>query len=82
MRRWDAHRRRRATVASDLDIQSLSLYTELMVLVQGSDILYDMRHGEDDRRATSTLPTSEGGLLRPRKGRYLNGLTRLVAALL
>ena len=67
--------------SSNLDIRSLSLHMELMVLVHGKDFVDEMRKVEDDYRATSKLLTLDEWLQRPRKQRYFDNLMRLTSAL-
>jgi cardiolipin synthase A/B len=67
--------------SSNLDIRSLSLHMELMVLVHGENFVDEMRKVEDDYRATSKLVTLDEWLQRPRKQRYFDNLMRLTSAL-
>jgi cardiolipin synthase A/B len=67
--------------SSNLDIRSLSLHMELMVLVHGKDFVDDMRKIEDNYRATSKLLTLDDWLKRPRRDRYFDNLMRLTSAL-
>jgi cardiolipin synthase A/B len=67
--------------SSNLDIRSLSLHMELMVLVHGKEFVDEMRKVEDDYRATSKLLTLDEWLQRPRKQRYFDNLMRLTSAL-
>jgi len=67
--------------SSNLDIRSLSLHMELMVLVHGKNFVDEMRKVEDDYRATSKLVTLDQWLQRPRKQRYFDNLMRLTSAL-
>ena len=68
--------------SSNLDIRSLSLHMELMVLVQGRDFVDDMRLVEDDYRAQSRLLTLEAWRQRPRREKALDNLMRLTSSLM
>lgn len=68
--------------SSNLDIRSLSLHMELMVLVHGREYVDAMRAVEDDYRAQSRLLTLEDWLKRPRREKALDNLMRLTSALM
>ena len=67
--------------SSNLDIRSLSLHMELMVLVHGRDFVDEMRKVEDSYRATSRLLTLEEWMKRPRSDRVFDNLMRLTSSL-
>jgi cardiolipin synthase A/B len=68
--------------SSNLDIRSLSLHMELMVLVHGREYVDAMRAVEDGYRAQSRLLTLEDWLKRPRREKALDNLMRLTSALM
>lgn len=68
--------------SSNLDIRSLSLHMELMVLVHGREFVDAMREVEDDYRAKSRLLTLEQWLQRPRGEKALDNLMRLTSSLM
>jgi cardiolipin synthase len=67
--------------SSNLDIRSLLLHMELMVLIHGRDFVDELRKVEDDYRATSKLLTLDAWLHRPRREKYFDSLMRLTSAL-
>ena len=68
--------------SSNLDIRSLSLHMELMVLVHGKEFVDAMRLVEDDYRSQSRLLTLEHWLQRPRGEKALDNLMRLTSSLM
>ncbi|HET9649142.1 MAG TPA: cardiolipin synthase [Microlunatus sp.] len=66
---------------SNLDIRSLSLHMELMVLVEGTEFVDDMRRVEDDYRAKSKEILLEDWLKRPRREKLFDNLMRLTSSL-
>ena len=68
--------------SSNLDIRSLVLHMELMVLVHGREATDDVRRVEDEYRARSRLLTLEDWLRRPRREKALDNLMRLTSSLM
>jgi cardiolipin synthase A/B len=68
--------------SSNLDIRSLSLHMELMVLVQSRDFVDAMRKVEDDYRANSRLLTLEEWIQRPFRDRAFDNMMRMTSALM
>ena len=68
--------------SSNLDIRSLILHMELMVLVHGRAAVDDLRRVEDDYRAQSRLLTLEEWLRRPRAEKVFDNLMRLTSSLM
>ena len=68
--------------SSNMDIRSLRLHMELMVLVQSEDFVDDMRKVEDDYRSKSRLLTLDEWLQRSRKERVFDNLMRLTSSLM
>ncbi len=68
--------------SSNLDIRSLSLHMELMVLVHGREFVDAMREVEDGYRSQSRLLTLEHWLQRPRGEKALDNLMRLTSSLM
>lgn len=68
--------------SSNLDIRSLSLHMEVMVLVHAREFVDAMRRIEDDYRANSRLLTLEEWLRRPRREKVFDNLMRLTSALM
>ena len=67
--------------SSNLDIRSLSLHMELMVLVQSEEFVQQMRDIEDGYRANSRLLTLADWEGRPATGKVFDNLMRLTSAL-
>ncbi len=68
--------------SSNMDIRSLSLHMELMVLVQGVEFVDDLRKVEDDYRAQSRQLDLDEWLQRPRRERVFDNLMRLTSSLM
>lgn len=68
--------------SSNLDIRSLSLHMELMVLVQEKEFVDAMRLVEDDYRARSRLLTLDDWVRRPRRQKALDNAMRLTSSLM
>ena len=68
--------------SSNLDIRSLILHMELMVLVHGRELVDAMRVVENDYRARSRLLTLEEWQRRPRGEKAFDNLARLTSALM
>lgn len=68
--------------SSNMDIRSLSLHMELMVLVQGADFVTDLRTVEDDYRSKSRQVVLEDWLRRPRTEKAFDNLMRMTSALM
>jgi cardiolipin synthase A/B len=68
--------------SSNLDIRSLSLHMEVMVLVHAREFVDAMRRIEDGYRANSRLLTLEEWLRRPRREKVFDNLMRLTSALM
>jgi cardiolipin synthase len=68
--------------SSNMDIRSLSLHMELMVMVHGAGFVRDLRKVEDDYRANSRLVTLDEWLQRPRAEQAFDNLMRLTSALM
>ncbi len=66
---------------SNLDIRSLSLHMELMVLVEGTEFIEQMRAVEDDYRSKSKEIILDEWLRRPRSERLFDNLMRLTSSL-
>lgn len=67
---------------SNMDIRSLSLHMELMVMIVGESLVQDLRAVEDDYRSTSRTITLDEWLQRPRREKALDNLMRLTSALM
>ncbi|WP_277051262.1 cardiolipin synthase [Ruania albidiflava] len=67
---------------SNMDVRSLSLHMELMVLVVGRSLVDDLRRVEDDYRASSRLLGLQEWLDRPRREQWLDNLMRLTSSLM
>src|SRR5690625_786481 len=67
---------------SNMDVRSLSLHMELMVLVVGRSLVADLRRVEDEYRARSRLLDLQEWLDRPRRERWLDNLMRLTSSLM
>lgn len=68
--------------SSNLDIRSLSLHMELMVLIHGTDVVDELRAVQDGYRAASRQLTLEGWLARPRREKLLDNVMRLTSSLM
>ena len=68
--------------SSNMDIRSLSLHMELMVMVHGAWFVHDLRKVEDDYRAKSRQVTLDEWLKRPRTEQAFDNLMRLTSALM
>ena len=68
--------------SSNMDIRSLSLHMELMVMVHGIDFVRSIRKVEDDYRSKSRLVTLDEWLKRPRAEKAFDNLMRLTSALM
>ena len=68
--------------SSNLDIRSLILHMELMVLVHGRELVDAIRVVENDYRARSRLLTLEEWQRRPRGEKAFDNLARLTSALM
>ena len=68
--------------SSNLDIRSLSLHMEQMVLVHGRSFADDLRRVEDEYRDKSRLLTLEDWLRRPRVEKAFDSLMRLTSSLM
>ena len=68
--------------SSNLDVRSLSLHMELMVLVHGRDAVDDLRRVEDDYRSKSRLLNLDEWLGRPRGEKVFDNLMRLTSSLM
>lgn len=67
---------------SNLDIRSLSLHMELMVMLASDSLVTELRTVEDEYRANSHELTLETWLQRPRREKALDNLMRLTSALM
>lgn len=67
---------------SNMDIRSLSLHMELMVMIVGEGVVRDLRVVEDDYRSKSRTITLDEWLQRPRREKALDNLMRLTSALM
>ncbi len=67
---------------SNMDVRSLSLHMELMVLVAGRSLVDELRRVEDDYRAASRLLGLQEWLDRPRREQWLDNLMRLTSSLM
>ncbi|WP_147918332.1 cardiolipin synthase [Ruania zhangjianzhongii] len=67
---------------SNMDIRSLSLHMELMVMLVGESVVTDLRAVQDDYRSNSRELTLAEWLQRPRRERWLDNLMRLTSALM
>ena len=67
--------------SSNMDIRSLSLHMEMMMLVHGKDFCDQMREVEDSYRANSTQIHLEEWLQRPTGEKVFDNLMRLTSAL-
>ena len=67
--------------SSNMDIRSLSLHMELSVMVHGKEFVDAMRLVEDDYRSKSTQLSLEEWLVRPRKQKIRDNLSRLTSSL-
>ncbi len=67
--------------SSNMDIRSLSLHMELSVMVHGREFVDAMRLVEDDYRSKSTQLSLEEWLVRPRKQKIRDNLSRLTSSL-
>ncbi|HSU36046.1 MAG TPA: phospholipase D-like domain-containing protein, partial [Propionibacteriaceae bacterium] len=67
--------------SSNMDIRSLSLHMELSVMVHGKEFVDAMRLVEDDYRSKSTQLGLEEWLVRPRKHKIRDNLSRLTSSL-
>jgi cardiolipin synthase A/B len=68
--------------SSNMDIRSLSLHMELMVLVQSEPFVEDLRTVEDDYRSRSRQLHLDEWMQRPRTERVFDNLMRLTSALM
>ena len=68
--------------SSNLDIRSLSLHMEVMVLLHGTDVVDELRVVENHYRAASELLTLETWLTRPRREKLLDNVMRLTSSLM
>ena len=68
--------------SSNLDIRSLSLHMEQMVLVHGRSFADDLRRVEDEYRDKSRLLRLEEWLTRPRLEKAFDSLMRLTSSLM
>ncbi len=68
--------------SSNMDIRSLSLHMELMVMVHGVEFVRDLRKVEDDYRAKSRQVTLDEWLRRPRTEKAFDNLMRMTSALM
>jgi cardiolipin synthase len=68
--------------SSNLDIRSLSLHMELMVLLHGRDVVDELRVVQDEYRRASRLLTLEDWLERPRREKLLDNVMRLTSSLM
>ena len=67
---------------SNMDIRSLSLHMELMVMLVGESVVADLRTVQDSYRANSRELTLDEWLQRPRREKWLDNLMRLTSALM
>lgn len=67
---------------SNMDIRSLSLHMELMVLLCGHSLVSELRRVEDSYRANSHPLLLHEWLQRPRRERWLDNTMRLTSALM
>ena len=67
--------------SSNMDIRSLSLHMEMMMLVHGKDFCDRMREVEDSYRANSKQIHLEDWLKRPTREKVFDNLMRLTSAL-
>jgi phosphatidylserine/phosphatidylglycerophosphate/cardiolipin synthase-like enzyme len=70
------------TGSSNMDIRSLSLHMELMVVVQGTDFVDSLRAVEDDYRVESRQVTLDEWLKRPRTEKAFDNLIRMTSSLM
>lgn len=68
--------------SSNMDIRSLSLHMELMVMVHGLDFVTALRRVEDDYRSNSRQVTLDKWLKRPRREVVFDNLMRLTSSLM
>jgi cardiolipin synthase len=67
---------------SNMDIRSLSLHMELMVMMAGERLVSELRLVEDDYRSKSRRLTLDEWLRRPRRQKALDNVMRLTSALM
>lgn len=67
--------------SSNMDIRSLTLHMEMMMLVHGEEFCTRMREVEDSYRASSKQIHLEEWLQRPRREKVFDNLMRLTSAL-
>ncbi|HIZ37561.1 MAG TPA: cardiolipin synthase [Candidatus Ruania gallistercoris] len=67
---------------SNMDIRSLSLHMELMVMLVGDHLVTDLRTVQDGYRQNSRELTLPEWLQRPRREKWLDNLMRLTSALM
>lgn len=67
---------------SNMDIRSLSLHMELMVMLVGESVVSDLRAVQEGYRANSRELTLTAWLQRPRPEKWLDNLMRLTSALM
>jgi cardiolipin synthase len=67
---------------SNMDVRSLSLHMELMVMIAGKDLVDELRLVEDDYRANSKPLTLGQWLQRPVRHKALDNVMRLTSALM
>ncbi|HEY9290059.1 MAG TPA: cardiolipin synthase [Microlunatus sp.] len=67
---------------SNMDIRSLSLHMELMVMLSGRSLVSELRLVEDDYRSKSRQLTLDEWLRRPRRQQALDNVMRLTSALM
>jgi cardiolipin synthase len=68
--------------SSNMDIRSLSLHMELMVVVHGTEFVDSLRTVEDDYRAKSRRVSLDEWLERPRTEKAFDNLMRMTSALM
>ncbi len=68
--------------SSNMDIRSLSLHMELMVMVHGKEFVDAMRAVEDDYRSKSRQLSLDEWLVRPRTEKAFDNLMRMTSALM
>jgi cardiolipin synthase len=68
--------------SSNMDIRSLSLHMELMVMVHGAEFVRALRDVEDDYRSKSRQVTLDEWLKRPRTEKAFDNLMRLTSSLM
>ena len=68
--------------SSNMDIRSLTLHMEMMMLVHERGVLDEMSEVEDDYRAASQQLRLDEWLQRPRREKVFDNLMRLTSSLM